>query len=172
MGVAFTAAVVGILLSLISLFARKEGARFKSTTNVYKMQKTLIYTCLCVATSMIALAGFLWVQAIYYGGRHGGDAAVPATIGAFAALCALIWSLYEVRLEAASIRFGLAARRSLAYSEVKEIRDIRNQGSPRAVLIGGRGERYGLWSNLLGYGDLIDKLKEHCPSALYNRVGP
>jgi hypothetical protein len=165
-----TAAAVAVLLSVVSVLRGRERSRYKSLGEVYKMEKTLIYPCLCLSFSMLALAIFLSVQAAYYGGSHGGDAGVPAFVGVAASCCALIWSVYEVRLDATSIKFGLVARLALQYSEIKEIRDIRNQGSPRAVLISGDGKGFNIWSNVLGYHDLIDKLKARCPSASYHLV--
>ncbi|WP_369148848.1 hypothetical protein [Burkholderia pseudomallei] len=166
MQIAFTAAVVGIFLSIMSVLVRNERSRFSSVGNVYKMEKTLIYTCVFIAVVMTVTALFV---AIRIPGR-GGDASVPACIGAAAALCALIWSIYEVRLETSGLRFGLRARRSVAYSEIKEIHDIRNQGSPRAVLITNSGIRINIWSNVLGYAELIEKLKGRCPHASYELV--
>jgi hypothetical protein len=165
-----TAAAVAVLLSVVSLLRGGERSRYKPLGEVYKMEKTLIYPCLCVSFSMPALAIFLSFQAAYYGGSHGRDAGVPAFVGVAASFCALIWSVYEVRLDATSIKFGLVARLALQYAEIREIRDIRNQGSPRTVLIGDDGKRFNIWSNLLGHDDLIDKLKARCPEASYQLV--
>ena len=76
--------------------------------------------------------------------------------------CAFIWAYYEVRLERDVIRFGLKARRSIGYAEISKIVNIRNQGSPRAELITNTGKRIKIWSNLLGYENLISELKAHC----------
>jgi hypothetical protein len=170
MYITLTAMIVGILLSVISILARRERSSHKVSGVIYKMEKTLIYTCLVVSCLMITLAIFLSMQAIFYGGSHGADAGVPAFIGLLSALCALVWSIYEVRLDANSIRFGLAARQSLLYLEIKEIEDIRSQGSPRAILVRADGKKFNIWSNLLGYVDLVDKLKVRCTVASYHLI--
>lgn len=171
MQIALTAAVVGLVLSIVSIFLKRERSWYVSVGSVYGMEKTLVYVCVCVAVAMILLAIILLILAAYYGGRHGRDAEIPACIGAAAALCALIWSIYQVRVEDVCIRFGLSARQSLLYSEIKEIRDIRNQGSPRAVLVAASGREHNLWSNLLGYEQLMDNLKKKCPTASYRVIG-
>lgn len=167
MNLAFTGAAVGLCLSVMSFFASRERRKVKITDGTYRMQRTIIYTCAILALLLIFLTfGLLW-QAEFRHGRRGSDAAVPACLGAFSALCAVVWSTYQVRIESDSLRFGLGAKKSLPLKDVKEIRDIRNQGSPRVVLITREGKKIGLWSNLLGYEDLIDKLKAGCPEAGY-----
>lgn len=170
MQIALTAMVVSILLSIVSMFARREQARYACTGNSYKMERTLIYVCLSIAVVMIGVALFLCMQAAYFDGTHGGGAEVPACVGLVSACCAFVWSVYQVVLDKMCVRFGLMARRTLDYTEIKEIRDIRNQGSPRILLVSKSGEKFNLWSNLLGYENLIAELKIKCPSATYRVV--
>lgn len=164
------AAVVGVGLSIVAFFSRRERARSLIVGDVYKMERVIIYTSLFVCVAMMAVAISLIVHDAY-GDAHGSDADVPASVGLLAAICALVWSAYEVRTEAACIRFGLMARKSLPYLQVREILDIRNQGSPRAVLITADGRKFKIWSNLIGYYDLVDKLKSRCSMASYRLIG-
>jgi hypothetical protein len=92
--------------------ARREQSRSAIST-VYKMEKTLVYVCLLLVLAMTVMAGLFLIQARYYNGHHGSDVGVPAAIAIVSAICAYVWSVYEVRFDETVLRLGLYARVSV-----------------------------------------------------------
>ncbi|SDY61729.1 hypothetical protein SAMN04515617_117114 [Collimonas sp. OK242] len=156
-----TAAVVAICLSLVSLLANRERAKHRDGGLKFRMEKTLTYTLIAVTLISSCMALFWLLKEPHYQGQ-GDDAVVPAFIGFCAILCGLVFSSYEVRLGETNLYFGIKGRREISYSSIAEIHDIRNEGSPRMILVTNLGTRIGIWSNLLGYDDLVAELKSRC----------
>lgn len=156
-----TVGVSGIALSLMSLFISKEVSSYRQDGATFKMQRTLVYFLVIVALCAILFSAFIFFRRPQYDGQAG-DALVPMVIAGICVICALVWTYYEVRLEDDGLHLGLQGRKILQYSQVVKIVDIRNQGSPRAVLITESGDRVGIWSNLLGYERLISELQIRC----------
>lgn len=167
---ALTGLVVAAVLSLISVFAHREQARYLAGTNVFRMERTLVYVCVLMVVAMTLTASVLLVQAIYYHGRHGSDTEIPVTIGIVSACCAYVWSAYQVRLEDKVLRLGIHSRMSVPYSNIKEICEIRGQGSPRAALVTTSGQTFRIWSNLVGFDQLMGQLRGKCPDVPYRVI--
>lgn len=168
----FGALFVAVALASISVMARREQAGYEGTSKTYRMERTLVYVCVFLALAMALTAVFFVIQARYYHGRHGSDIGVPAIIGILSAVCAYVWSIYEVRFDDAVLRIGLYARVSLPYSNIQEICEIRGQGSPRAKLVTTSGRVVNVWSNLVGFDSAMSRLRSKCPSALFRTTGP
>lgn len=152
--------ISSIALALMSLYISKETRMHRQVGGVFKMQSTLIYFVMAVAVCALLLSFYILYQPQYSGRRE--DALAPLSLVVICSVCALVWVSYEVRLETESLNFGIRGRRRLHYSQIVKIVDIRNQGSPRAILITRSGNRHGVWSNLLGYEALISELKIRC----------
>lgn len=163
----FGAPFVAVALALISVMARREQARHEDTSKTYRMERALVYVCALLASAMALTAVFFVIQARYYHGRHGSDVGVPAIIGILSAVCAYVWSIYEVRFDDAVLQIGLYARVSLPYPNIQEICEIRGQGSPRAKLVTTSGRVVNVWSNLVGFDSAMSRLRSKCPSALF-----
>lgn len=158
--VSLASGVSSIVLILMSLRISKETSMHRQVDGTFKMQATLVYFVMIVAVCALLLAFYILNEPQY--SSHRDDALPPLSISVICSVCALIWTSYEVRLEAENIHFGIKGRRCLPYSQIIKIVDIRNQGSPRAVLITKSGSRFRVWSNLLGYEALIAELKDRC----------
>lgn len=167
----FTAPVVATVLSLTSILAKREQGRAKISA-VYRMERSLIDVAALVALAMALTATFLLIQARYYHGHHGSDLGAPAALGIISAICAYVWSVYEVRFDEADLRLGLYARVSVPYASIKEICEIRGQGSPRANLTTTSGRVFKVWSNLVGFDHAMDQLRSRCPGASFRIAGP
>lgn len=156
-----TALVVGIVLNVISILASKERAKDIVSKTVFGMERTLIYAALMVAFSCCIIAMFC-VFSVPESKVHHRDFLVPTVIGLMAVGCATIWALYRVELGKDVLYFRLLGKRSIRYGEINNIRDIRNQGSPRIVLEANGGSKINLWSNLLGHDVLVKGLRDRC----------
>jgi hypothetical protein len=149
-----------IALTLMSLLIATEINGHRQDGTIFKMQRSLVFFVMAVAICGVLLSIYILRQPQYP--TQSQDALVPASIAGICVICALIWMSYEVRLESESLRFGFKARKCVLYSEIIKIVDIRNQGSPRAILTTKSGGHVGVWSNLLGYEKLISELKIRC----------
>jgi hypothetical protein len=160
-GFTVTAAVVGICLSLVSILANREKIGNLGEKTTFRMQRTLSFTLIAVAVGS-SLFGLFW---LYHEPQYQGqalDAMVPVAIGLCAVMCALVFSLYEVRIEETHLSYGLMGKKTIEYVSIKEIRDIRYEGSPRIILVTSSGRNIGIWSNLLGYDELVAEIKRRC----------
>jgi hypothetical protein len=156
-----TPVVVGFALSLLRLYSLKAQSD-ECADNKFFMNRALSYMMLVVAIgSLFAAASVYFTNS----GHPQSDANPGLVISGAAILCALVWSLYEVRLEISTLRFGLLARRSLSYERIARIVEIRNEKSPRAILITVDGKKVGIWSNLTGFDTLMNRLVNKCPAA-------
>ena len=156
-----TAAIVAICLAVFAQVSALERRRYVGNDTVFHMEKTLSIITLIVAILAGCLALYWLMHEPHYVGQEG-DAFVPAFLGFCSSLCAVIWSLYEVRLGEEQLFYGIKGRLSVSYDSIVEIQDIRNQGSPRLNLILQSGKRIGIWSNLLGYDVLVNTLRSRC----------
>ncbi|MBE1160805.1 hypothetical protein [Dyella acidiphila] len=162
-----TAFVVGFALSIVRLYSNREQSD-ECAENRFFMTRAWSYIMI-----FMAIAGLCMAAAIYFGhfGHPKEDAFPGLALSAGATLCALVWSCYEVRLEPSALRFGLLARRSLHYESIAKIVEIRNEKSPRAILVTVGGKKVGIWSNLSGFDVLMRRLADRCPGASHERVG-
>lgn len=162
----FTPVVVGLGLSVVRIYSQRAQSDV-CTDNRFFMTRALSYMMLAVAiVSLCAAASVYFTNS----GHPKSDANPGLAISAAAILCALVWSLYEVRLEASTLRFGLLARRPLPYERIARIVEIRNERSPRAILITVDGKKVGIWSNLNGFDTLMNRLVDKCPAARHERL--
>jgi hypothetical protein len=161
MQIYLTALVVGIILSVISFFSSNERAKSLRSETDFRMERTLIYAALAVAFFCCFLAIFCDVR-VLEGKMPISNVLVPATIGILSAFCSAIWAGYKVNLGENKLFFGFLGKKSIKYSEIENITDVRNQGSPRIVLKTKDGKSLNLWSNLLGHDMLVEKLRERC----------
>jgi hypothetical protein len=161
-----TPVAVGLALSLVRFYSKRSQDSI-NTDNRFFMSRVLSYIML-----VVALASFCAAVSVYLpnSGHTKSDANPGLIITAASILCALVWNLYEVRLETSTLRFGLMARRSLSYDQIARIIEVCNEKSPRAILITLDGKRVGIWSNLNGFDTLIDRLVDKCPSARHERL--
>lgn len=163
---------ISTALASISIMASREKARQAGMSNTYKMEQTLVYVGAFVALMMALVVIFFLIHARYYHGSHGSDVGVLAANGVGAAICAYVWSMYQVRFDDTGLRLGLYARTSLPYASIEEICEIRGQGSPRANLVTTSGRVVRIWSNLVGFDSVMNQLRSRCPNALFRTTGP
>lgn len=161
-----TPVVVAALLGVVSFLSRREQKGAHSN-EVFTMSRSLIISVLAVALICLCMAGGLY---FYGGSRPKSDALVPLVIAAASVSCSLVWSIYVVRLGDSGLRVGLFGMRSVSYNSIARIVEIRNQGSPRVLLVTHEGRTVGIWSNLVGFDALVRKLSAACPSATHDRL--
>ncbi len=156
-----TAVVVGVCLSLVSIMANREQASHLGEKTIFRMQRTLSLTLIAVAVGS-SLFGLFWLKHEPQYQDQALDAMVPVAIGLCAVVCAFVFSLYVVRINETHLSYGLMGIKTIEYNSIKEIRDIRYEGSPRIILVTNSGRNIGIWSNLLGYDELISELRRRC----------
>lgn len=158
--VSLAAGISSLALTLTSLFIAREINGHRQEDHIFKMQRSLIFSAMAVAICGVLFSFYILCQPQY--ATQSQDASLPLSLAGLCIICALLWMSYEVRLGSASLLFCFKARKCVPYSEIVKIVDIRNQGSPRAILTTKTGARVGVWSNLLGYEKLISELTIRC----------
>ena len=161
-----TPVVAGLGLSALRFYSQRAQSDACSD-NRFFMTRASIYMMLAVAIASLCVAASVYFN---NSGHPKSDANPGLAISAAEILCALVWSLYEVRLETSTLRFGLLARRSLAYERIARIVEIHNERSPRAILITVDDKKVGIWSNLNGFDTLMNRLVDKCPAARHESL--
>lgn len=161
-----TPVVVAVLVAAVSFLSRREQERGHSGGE-FTISRSLIIAALAVALICLCMAGALY---FFVSARPKSDASVPLAVATASAACSLIWSVYVVRLGDSGLSLGLFGKRSVSYGSIARIVEIRNQGSPRALLVTKDGRSIGIWSNLAGFDTLVRQLLAACPSATHDRV--
>jgi len=163
-----TGAICIISLSAISFFIKKEIFNHKINDQKFLIQRTPIYFTIAIGFLAALFSIFVYFNEF---GKNGyiETTLVPVSLAAVAFVFAGIFASYEVLIDDKFIHHGIFGKRKILLDDIKEIIDIRYQGSPRFLIVVRTGRKIGIWSNLLGHDELIATLCTRC-QCTYRRL--